>query len=225
MNARAIGKNRDAAILELVEKCRFISREQVQAMLFPGQDYRQKCCQRLQKLHQAGKLKRKRADLATPYTYYLPGVTWNQKAEHTIILNWVYVALARQIKSWFKLHVFKREYYCKWDDGHLLADALVVLDNTVKKCLHPVFVEIDRAGSNNRFDKVQKYTDYYNSKLWVKKWWAQPDEQGRYRFPKVLVVTDRADQVQKIIERDNAAGIRFEVVTLVEVDKDIYRYV
>ncbi len=224
-NARAIGKNRDAAILELVEKCKFISREQVQAMLFPGQEYRQKCCQRLQKLYQAKKLKRKRTDVAAPYVYYPPGVTWNQKAEHYLIVNWIYVALVQQIKWWFKLHLFKREYFCQWDTDRLLADTLVVLNNTERKCLHPAFVEVDRADSNNKFDKVPKYTDFYKSKAWVKLWWAQPDPEGRYRFPKVLVVTDRPNQIDKILEKENTAKIRFEVVTLESVKKDIYYFI
>jgi len=129
----------------------------------------------------------------------------------------------RQLKSWFRLHVFKREYFCQWDNGHLLADALVVLDNKVKKRLHPFFVEIDRGTSNNRFDKVERYSDYYKSKAWVQKWWAQPDPEGRYRFPRVLVVTDRPEAVQKIIDRDNEAGIRVAVVTLPDVNNDIYR--
>jgi len=236
VNARAIGKNRDAAILELVEKCKFISREQVQQLIFPGQEYRQKCCQRLQKLHQAKKIKRHRADVAAPYVYFPAGVTWNQKTEHYLTLNWVYVALVRQIKSWFRLHVFKREYYCSWGDqgggqrddqqvgNRLLADALAVLDNTVKKRLHPVFVEIDRGTSNNRFDKVERYTAYYHSKAWVKQWWAQPDQEGRYRFPRVLIVTDRPMQISKIIERENKAGIRFATATLDEVQRNVYIY-
>jgi len=236
-NARQVGKNRDTAIIQLIDECKFISREQVQELLFPGQEYRQKCCQRLQKLHKAKKIKRRRVDVVTPYVYFPPGVTWNQKAEHTITLNWVYIALVRQIKSWFRLHVFKREYFCQWgdqdssqrdgqqDSNRLLADALVVLDNTIKKRLHPVFVEIDRGTSNNRFDKVERYSDYYYSKAWVKQWWAQKDDEGRYRFPKVLVISDRAEQVNRIIEKENKAGIRFAVATLADVAKDVYRFV
>jgi hypothetical protein len=224
MNARALGKNRDQSIIELVNECKFISRDQVQALVF-GHKYRQKCCERLTKLHKAKQLKRKRVNVTAPYVYFPTEASWNQKYEHCLILNWVYIAMKQQMKSWFVWHVFKREYYCEWEAAHLLADALVVLKNTVRKRLHPVFVEIDRGTSNNKFDKVGLYTDYYRSKAWVHQWWAQPDEQGRYRFPKVLVVTDRAEQVSKIIERDNAAGIRFSVATLEDVQRDVYIYI
>ncbi|KJS76099.1 MAG: hypothetical protein JL56_06070 [Desulfotomaculum sp. BICA1-6] len=222
--ARAVGKERDAAILDLIQRCKYISRDQVQAMLF-GHAYRQKCCERLTKLYRAGKVSRKRVEASRPFIYFPAGVRWNQKVEHYLTLNWVYISLKKQIKSWFKLHVFDREHFCKWDDGHLLADALVVLKNTAIKKLHPVFVEIDRGQSNNRFDKVLKYTDYYRSKAWVHEWWAQPDQESRYRFPKVLVVTDRSELVQKVIDRENGAGIRFIVLPEVDIMKDIYSFI
>lgn len=65
----------------------------------------------------------------------------------------------------------------------------------------------------------------YESKDWVPSWWAKPDADGRYRFPKVLVVTDRPEKVQEAIARDNAAGIRFSVASLEDVRRDVYRWV
>ena len=111
--ARAAGRERDAAILELVERCKFVSRDQVQALVF-GHNYRQRCCKRMLTLYRAKKVGRKRIDNTQPYIYFPAGQKWNQKAEHCLVLNEVYIALVKQIKSWFKLHVFKREYFCKW---------------------------------------------------------------------------------------------------------------
>lgn len=223
-DTRAAGKSRDAAILQAVEKCKFISRDQVQALVF-GHDYRQKCCDRLLKLYKSKRLKRKRIDAAQPYVYFLPGEKWNQKAEHYLAANWVYIALVKQIKSWFKLQAFVREYFCRIDDNsHLVADALAVLANKTTKELKPAFIEVDR-GSNNEFDKVLKYNALYKSKTWVKQWWAKPDQEGRYRFPRVLVVTDRPGKVQEAIDRGNEAGIRFSVATLEDILKDVYKFV
>lgn len=224
-STRAAGKSRDAAIIQAVEKCKFISRDQVQALVF-GHDYRQKCCDRLLRLYKLKKLKRKRADAAQPYVYFLPGEKWNQKAEHYLVTNWVYIAMVKQIKSWFKLQAFAREYFCRIDDNnHLVADALAVLANKTTRELKPVFIELDRGQSNNRFDKVPKYTALYMSKSWVPSWWAKPDQDGRYRFPKVLVVTDRPGKVQEAIDRDNAAGIRFSVATMEDILRDVYRMI
>lgn len=132
-DTRAAGKSRDAAILQAVEKCKFISRDQVQALVF-GHNYRQKCCDRLLKLYKVKRLKRKRIDAAQPYVYFLPGEKWNQKAEHYLAVNWVYIAMVKQIKSWFKLQAFTREYFCRIDKGScLVADALAVLSNKTTK--------------------------------------------------------------------------------------------
>lgn len=220
-DSRAAGKSRDAAILRAVEQCKYLSRDQVQALVF-GHSYRQKCCDRLLRLYKSKRLKRKRVDAAQPYVYFLPQERWNQKAEHYLAVNWVYIALTRQIKSWFKLQAFVREYFCRIDDNnHLVADALVVLNNIRKKELKPVFIEVDR-GSNNEFDKVRKYGALYESKAWVKQWWARPEAEGHYRFPKVLVVTDRPGKVQEAIDRGNMAKVRFKVATMEEVLKDVY---
>jgi len=124
--------------------------------------------------------------------------------------------------------VFIREFYCKYgNDDYLLADALLVLKNTVKNRLSPVFIEVDRAQSNNRFDKVKKYGDFFKSKVWVNQWWTQPEqfERRTYRFPKVLVVTDRPEQVNEVINKENVMEIRFEVIMLEDVMKDIYKFI
>lgn len=221
---RAAGRSRDAAILRAVEECKFISRDQVQALVF-GHSYRQKCCDRLLRLYKAKRLKRKRIDVAESFVYFLPGEKWNQKAEHYLAVNWVYVAIVKQAKSWFKLQAFAREYFCRIDENScLVADALAVLANKTTKELKPVFVEVDRGQSNNEFDKCRKYGAYYLSKEWVKQWWAKPDPEGRYRFPRVLVVTDRPAHVRQVIDRENETGIRFSVATLEEVRADVFRH-
>lgn len=228
-DARAVARTRDAAIIKAVEDCRYLSRDQVQALVF-GHSYRQKCCQRLTMIHKAKKLSRRRVDVAMPYVYFLPGEKWTQKAEHAVAVNWVYIALIKQIKSWFKLQAFTREYTAIWGDRRLVADALAVLANKTSKELKPLFVELDRGTSNNPFDKTALYSGLYDSKAWVTSWWSRPDADGRHRFPKVLVVTDRVEKVQAVIDRDNAARdnavrVRFSVATLPEVIKDVYRLI
>lgn len=214
-----LGRERDAKIVDLIRESGPYNREQIQALLFPNHTGPQKCSQRLGKLVQRGKIKRLKFNDSGQYVYYAD--KWSQKSEHTLMVNWVYVALVQQKKSWFKLQAFTREYHCRWDGGELLADALIVLKNTQTGTLKAVLVEVDR--DPNRFDKIPRYTEYYRSNAWVPLWWAQKDGEGYHTFPRLLVVTERKERVLRAIERDNAEGLRVAVATLEEVKKDLYR--
>jgi hypothetical protein len=215
-----LGKQRDKQIQELIETSGPFCRDQVQQLIFPRHKGTQKCNQRLNRLFSLGKVKRIRYGSSEQYIYYTG--RWNQKAEHALMVNWIYVSLLAQMKSWFKLKTFSREYTCQWDDNRLVADALLVLENVAQKTLRPVFVECDR--DVNAFDKVQRYTEYYQSKAWCGLWWAKKDSEGVYTFPRVLVVTERPGRVSDAIKKDNTEGLRFSVATVEQIKKDIYAY-
>ena len=51
------------------------------------------------------------------------------------------------------------------------------------------FLEMD--DETNEFKKIQQYEEYYQSKLWVKEFWADPLKRGMPRFPMVVVVSER----------------------------------
>ena len=215
-----IGRERDKKIIELISEHGPFTRDQVQQLVFPAHKWPQKCSQRLNKLAKAGKIKRLRFEDVGQFVYYAG--KWTHKSEHQLMVNDVYVSLITQKKSWFKLQALQREYRCQWDSGELWADALVVLINTAKDTLKPVFAEVDRA--TNPFNKVEIYTQYYLSRAWCGSWWAKKDTEGAYTFPRVLVVTDRPERVRRAIEKDNAEGLRFTVATVEQIKKDIYAY-
>lgn len=220
-DARLIGNLRDRQIEKLIGELGFLCREQIQALLFKDA---QKASARLKKLFDRKRLKRKRLDIEESYIYYSPGKNWTNKSKHTMLTNWLYVALETQKKQWQKIHVFQHEYICRDAAGEVIlrADALVVIENTATKTLTPILVELDRAESNNGWDKTAKYTEYFRAGQWAQEWWSKQNSEGVHRFPRVLVVTDRRDRLEKKIAGENPEGIRFVVATLDEVRRDVF---
>lgn len=202
ISQRMRGAQRDQRILELLERARYMTAEQIRRVVFADVRHPQKCQERLLKLVRRGQLKRQRRFRGDRYVYYLD--KWSSRAEHYVGLNWVRAHYAEHIHAWVY------EYYCEWPDGALQADALMVLKGPR---LSPVFVEMDRG--SNPFDKVPKYTAYYRSAAWVSQWWAEASKDGEeYRFPGILVATTRPEPVRRQIEAENDAKLRFRVVSL-----------
>lgn len=219
-----LGRERDAKIVDLIRESGPYNREQIQALLFPNHTGPQKCSQRLGKLVQRGRIKRLKFGDSGQYVYYAD--KWTQKSEHTLMVNWVYVALMTQRKSWFKVQAFVREYHCRWDGGEFWADALIVLTNTQTGALKTALVEVDR--DPNRFSKVPRYAEYYCSNAWCGLWWAKKDAEGYHPFPRLLVVTERRERVLAAVERDNVGvdgknKLRVTVAGLDEARGDLYR--
>jgi hypothetical protein len=218
-----LGMERDKKIVQLISESGPYTRDQIHALFFADHKTPAKAVQRLTKLYKDKKLKRARTGLDEQYAYFTG--RRNQKMEHAVLVNWVYVSLVTQRKSWFKIQAFVREYFQEWGEkNRLVSDALLVLKNTAKEVLQPYFVEVDRADSNNQFDKVKLYSSYFLSKAWTQQWWAKKNEEGKYRFPKVVVLTDRPEVVSETIKKCNKEKLRFKVVTLEQVRKDIYRH-
>lgn len=216
-----LGRERDNKIVQLISEAGPFTRDQIQQLVFPSHKWPQKCRERLNKLVQRKRIKRIHFGNEHGYVYYTGA--WNQKSEHALMVNWVYTSLLVQMKSWFKLHAFVREYPMKYGKSKLIADAFIVLKNTETGKFKIVFVEADKDLSRG-FDKVKPYTDLFNSNAWVSQWWAKPDAEGVYQFPKVLVVTTRPQAVKKVIEKQNKKGLRFSICTIVEVKNEVFRY-
>ena len=101
----------------------------------------------------------------------------------------------------------------------LRADGLLVLKKD--NMLVPYFVEAQRVVNASPFDKVEKYTALFESKSWCKEWWVQKTEDGRPRFPAVLILTDGGQlhkrRLEAAIADQNHRGLRFVVITLEEL--------
>lgn len=51
------------------------------------------------------------------------------------------------------------------------------------------FLEMD--DETNKFDKIKKYEQYRESKVWIREFWADPLKRGNISFPMVVVVSRR----------------------------------
>ena len=195
---------RDAAVVAALADARYLTREQVQALLFPGMTAATKCQERLRKLTERKQVKRKRT--AEGFVYY--GEKWSEKWRHWVAVNWVYVSLVTQAKSWQKVSVFTREYAY----ADLRADALVCIDNVVQKKRQIFFLEADNA-TNPFGEKYGPVFDKLELAL-EPPWWYRDGA-----FPPVLVVTPRPDKVRQVVE---GSQVKYHIATLEEVRRDVF---
>lgn len=228
INLVKLGRERDLAIETLIAESGPYNREQIQQLFFPDHVGPQKCSERLRKLYKAKKIKRIKLD-TNQYIYYVGD--WKTKEQHKLMVNWAYVALKTQKHKFWRMIRFKREWYFSWDGGKKKgwADALVLLESIQTKQISPVLIEVDRGTSNNKFEKVDIYTEYFKSKAWWDLKFIKPDSKKQYHFPRILVITDRPKLVSKIIDKDNKVivkgqelKLRFRVATIEQIKDDFF---
>ncbi len=201
------GCQRDRDILALVESYGALNTDQIKLLLFPNVSERV-CRRRLKALYDKKFIRRERFSISEPFYYYLgkrPG-----QIDHLLAVNWAYTWFRLRLADWEKIHSFEREI----DYKILRTDGLVAIWNTVQKTFGFWFIELDRAESGNRFDKVSKYTSYYLSEAYLGTWWAKLAQ----RFPGILVVTTGSKQrIEDKITQENTSNLRFKVFTLEEI--------
>lgn len=209
VNTLAKSSLRDRRALRYLDVLGALTTEQVWSLCFSdiatGQ---RKAQQRLKRLFDRGLAKRVRPSLDSPMVYWTaqrPGLM-----EHTVACNWVYCYLVRRCQSWEKIE----GWYPEDDYKVLRCDAFAVIRNTALKTNRFLFVEVDL--SENRFDKVQKYTALCQKG--VDAWWV--DETSV--FPTVLVVTEtlaRLEHIRKLAKEQNPLGLRFDVKLLSDIKR------
>lgn len=207
MNVVAKSSLRDRRILKYLDVLGALTTEQVRFLCFRElKTGERKAQQRLKKLYDLGLVKRLRPSLDSPLVH------WTEERpsqlEHVLARNWVYCYLVGKCASWEKVESWNVEE----DYGVLRCDALARIKNYATGKNRFLFVEVDL--SENRFDKVQKYT--LLCREGIDSWWADEAEA----FPPVLLVTEsssRLEQIRKCVRQENPLGIRFEVKLLSEL--------
>jgi hypothetical protein len=173
-----------------------------------------KCRERLRKLVEFKKIQRGRVDISQPayfYTITKPSLT---QLDHVIQRNWAFIWLKMNCKSWEKFNHLENEYVL----GSLRADGFCQIENkhNIEQPNKFYFIESDKTGSKNQFNKVKVYNEMYQSKVYLQEYWAE----AATKFPFVLVVTDSPTKALKIkasIKQDNKNDIKFQVITLNEI--------
>lgn len=209
MNAVERSSRRDRLVLRYLDLLGALTTEQVRCLCFSDMATgERKAQQRLRRMYDLGLVKRARPSLDSPMVYWT--VARPVQLEHTIARNWVYCWLAKHLMWWEKV----AGWYPEEDYEILRCDALAQVRNTVTGKSRFIFVEVDL--SDNRFDKVQKYTEL--CRRGIDAWWAEEAEV----FPEVLVVTEnrkRLETIRKAVREQNPLGLRFDVRLLSEVKR------
>lgn len=205
MNNAKKGLHRDNAIVASVQRLDIASTDQILALHFAGMDagYR-KACQRLQRLVELGRLKRWRVDDYSRYCYFIDKRP--DRWEHRLALGWAYVWLMRgcspeeEMLAWTPEDVYES----------VRPDAFCAIRNRHTRATRLYFVELDRAGSKNEWDKGAAYSKMFAQAEYTGRWWIPYAD----KFPMVLCVTDSHARIQEIqgrLDTSNPHGLRFEV--------------
>lgn len=208
LSPNQIGFMRDRAIIQSLVEFKALDTNQIRVLHCPGKAGLRKAQDRLQKLYAHKALNRVPRAINQPYVYFIPPKR-PQNLDHLIAVNWVYIYLHKvyeAIESWI------REYK-GWDSFGVRPDALARI--------HGLYyaVEVDRAESRNRFDKIEKYNSLYEDH-------GEEVMQLLNNPPKflriIIVTTDikRRGKIEELIKVNNQHGLKFVVKTLDSIVKE-----
>lgn len=204
--SRDYGAARDAAILELARRFRFIQAEDVADLCCQGRPRVARA--RLLSLHRRGQLQRFTLGTFEPFIY-TPGRR-SQKARHGLTVLRAYRALRRGLPAGWKVAAFDPEYEI-WagDRRRVVADALVVLDNEMAKRRKVVFLE---ANLDPVFDQAGGYAELLATRALCKSWWWREGTEVI-----LAVATIRPDYVRRQIAVENVPGLCAAVAPTAEL--------
>ena len=175
-------------VLSALEEHRYLERGMLQKKIFKTKAGDRYAREVLLRMYQREMISRFRCG-RQEYIYHLGRKS--QKWRHWLDLNHFHFSLLRDLKQWQK--VIYWDYEVKYLYG--VADALYVLKLTLDNVGLSFFLEMDDGA--NKFDKIQKYMAYQQSKIWAKEWWGQA-------FPLVVVVTPRGEEIRELVRRCKA---------------------
>ena len=210
LSPNQIGFMRDRAIIQSLVEFEALDTNQIRVLHCPGKAGLRKAQDRLQKLYAHKALNRVPRAINQPYVYYIPPKKLqNLNLDHLIALNWVYIYLRKvyqDIESWTK-------EYQGWNSFGVQPDALAKISGLYYA------IEVDRAESRNRFDKVEKYNSLY----------ADHGEQvmellnNPPKFPRIIIVTTdgkRKAKIEELIRVNNPHNLKYMVKTLESIVKE-----
>ena len=176
-------------VVDALREHRYLERKMIQSKIFKTKAGGRYSRVVLLKMCQREMIERFREKKCDEYIYHLG--RRSQKWQHWLDLNRFHFSLLKDLKQWQKIIYW--DYEVRYLYG--VADALYVLKLTLDNVGLSFFLEMDDGA--NKFDKIQKYMAYQQSKTWVKEWWGQA-------FPLVVVVTPRVEEIKELVRRCKA---------------------
>ncbi len=188
-----VGIKRKRALIELLEKHRYLRTSMIAQAIYPS---RHQCQVSLKGLHDKKVVKRFRMDSREDFIYHLE--SRSQKWQHWDLLN--------RFHFWYaaKVEVVLYEFEVPYGPGQ--ADGFYVV--RTRDGNRKFFLEVDTLTSGP-FDKVALYNTAYAG-YWKDQWWADPLNSGLISFPQIVIVTPRIDLVRGSL-KDNTHDLVFKV--------------
>ena len=208
LSPNQIGFMRDRAIVQSIVEFTALDTNQIRVLHCQGKAGLRKAQDRLQKLYATKTLNRVPRAINQSYVYYVPPKK-PQNLDHLIAANWVYIYLCKvypDIESWTK-------EYQGWNNFGVQPDALAKISGLYYA------IEVDRAESRNRFDKINKYNSLYVDRgEQVMELLNNPP-----KFPRIIIVTTgekRKAKIEELIKANNPHALKYIVKTLESIVKE-----
>ncbi len=142
-------------------------------------------------MYRRGLVNRFRHGPREEYIYHLEDRR-SQKWAHWLNVNRFHFSLLRDLRGWQSIVYY--DFEVRYPYGQ--ADGFYVIKLTLQNDCLTFFLEED--DGLNKFDKIQKYLAYQQSKKWQGEWW------GKDNFPLILIITFRKEEISDLIKKCNA---------------------
>lgn len=193
----AKGYRRDREIIDTLTAWGALDTTMLQDMFFPSLRMAQK---RLYKLFVQKKVNRSRDIAERPYVYYIDKLTG--QIDHRLGVNRARLWITKSLKNWEQFYHWEYEP----NYGTIRPDALMGIKNMVMGKYRFLFIEYDR--SNNVFDKIEKYNQWYADNKYTSAWWVEYAE----KFPTIFIFTERPELIQKLVTKQNRCNLLFQII-------------
>ncbi len=224
LNTKARGYYRDREVIEYIRLFEVLSIEQISVLSFMSirnREYRlNKVRARMKVLCDNEKVGCVKIRSMNGYTSCYFCDIKNNNPIHDINRNWGLIWLMKEYQEKYKLSEIKFEYVI----GNLQADGFIEMSRYINdndKVFY--FIESDRVGSKNKFDKVKKYNNLYVSNKYCSENWVKYSKH----FPWVLIVSDsdrKKDMIKRIVRDENINGLKFRVMTIDWIKDKLLNY-
>ena len=178
-------------VISALEQHRYLERRMLQQKIFRTRAGGRYAREVLRKMYQREIIGRFRSHGRDEYIYHLG--KRSQKWRHWLDLNRFHFSLLSDLRSWQR--VLYWDFEVRYTGGQ--SDGFYMLKLSLDG--HGLMFYLEMDDGANKFDKVQKYLSYKDSKVWIREWWGEQEV-----FPLVVIVTPRVEEIRDLVGRCKA---------------------
>lgn len=202
---------RDEQIKEFLAKFKYATTNQIHTLFFNGRTLRM-AQERLKKLVGHKYIRRVSTGRDSPYCYTLTGKYSAQLHHHLMIVD-VYLYLKEIAGNEGEL-VFDPLHYRTFKYNgktiEFVPDAFIMLQSKCGRKLL-AYLEVELQPARKVYSKIKHYELYYLSGAYRKEWWYALGK-GEDIFPRIIVLSPRADKYRDAVKRGQRANLTWQFV-------------